>query len=76
LKTQPENTAYKKEADALNKQLKDMKSKVALTENLITKKNAEIEFLRGKLEKKLIEDEKWAIRDRATFERHFGRVPN
>jgi hypothetical protein len=76
LKSQPENTVLKKETDTLNKQIKDMKTKVTLTENLISKKNTEIELLRGKLEKKLIEDEKWVIRDRATFERHFGRAPN
>ena len=50
-----------------------MKIKLAVCENQIQKKQQEIEVLKQKLEKKLSEDEKYLIRDRSTFEKHFGK---
>ena len=46
-----------------------------VSENTIQKKQQEIEQLKTKIEKRLAEDEKHLIRDRATFEKHFGNKP-
>lgn len=35
----------------------------------------EVEAIKAKLEKKIADDEKHAIRDRVTFEKHFGKQP-
>lgn len=60
----------------MDKQIKDLKTKVMLAENNTQKKNGELETLRVKIEKRLQDDEKWAIRDRSMFEKQFGRAPS
>lgn len=55
----------------LEKQVKDMKNKMLVSENTVSKKQQEIELLKTKLEKKLAEDNKHLVRDRLTFEKHF-----
>ena len=52
-----------------------MKAKQTVLENTIQKKDLEIEHIKQRLEKRIAEDEKWLIRDRATFEKHFGKQP-
>ena len=37
------------------------------------KKQMEIDMIKYKLEKKIQEDEKYLIRDRIAFEKHFGK---
>ena len=46
-----------------------------VSENLVQKKQIEIEVLKQKLEKKLADDDKYLIRNRNNFEKHFGRQP-
>jgi DNA recombination-dependent growth factor C len=48
----------------LDKQNKDLKAKLVLTENLALKRLQETDALRAKLEKKLQEEEKWLVRDK------------
>ena len=60
----------------LEKQLKELRQKLAVVENTLTKKNQEAESLRAKIEKRHQEDERWIIRDKASFEKHFGRPPS
>ncbi len=60
----------------MEKLVKDLKTKVMLAENTVQRKAIENEALRMKLERRLQEDEKWLIRDRATFEKHFGKAPS
>ena len=47
-----------------------------LAENLAAKRSQELETLKAKLEKRLHEDEKAVIRDKAMFEKVFGRAPS
>lgn len=44
-----------------------------VSENLVQKKQIEIDALKLKLEKKMQEDEKYLIRDRLAFEKYFGK---
>ncbi len=44
--------------------IKDMKAKMAVSENLVQKKQMEVDAIKVKLEKKLAEEEKHLIRDR------------
>ncbi|CDW84876.1 UNKNOWN [Stylonychia lemnae] len=63
------------QSKVLEKQIKDIKNKMMVSENLVSKKQMEIELLKQKLEKKMHEDDKYLIRDRNIFEKHFGRQP-
>ena len=47
-----------------------------LAENLAAKRSQELDAIKAKLEKRLQEDEKSMIRDRAAFEKAFGRAPS
>lgn len=60
----------------LEKQVKDLKAKVMVAENLVLKKGQEYEQIKAKLEKSLQDEEKWAIRDKFTFEKYFGKAPS
>ena len=60
----------------LEKQNKDLKVKLVLTENLVQKRQQETDALRMKLEKRLQNDEKWLISDKQQFEKLFGRAPS
>jgi acetyl-CoA carboxylase alpha subunit len=67
-----QNSAYKK----LDKQVKDLKAKCMLAENLAAKRSQELDAMKAKLEKRLQEDEKSIIRDKSAFEKAFGRAPS
>jgi hypothetical protein len=67
-----QNSAYKK----LDKQVRDLKAKCMLAENLAAKRSQELDSMKAKLEKRLQEDEKSNVRDRAAFEKAFGRAPS
>lgn len=51
-----------------------MKNKMLVSENLVQRKQMEMEQIKSKLEKKIAEEEKFTVRDKNTFEKHFGRV--
>ena len=55
--------------------MKELKSRVQVAENLVQKKTKEQEQLKTLLEKKEAIDAKHLIRDRQTFEQHFGNKP-
>jgi SMC interacting uncharacterized protein involved in chromosome segregation len=55
--------------------VKELKSRVQVAENLVQKKTKEQEQLKTLLEKKEAIDAKHLIRDRQTFEQHFGNKP-
>jgi hypothetical protein len=67
-----QNSAYKK----LDKQVRDLKAKCMLAENLAAKRSQELDAMKAKLEKRLQEDEKSNVRDRAAFDKAFGRAPS
>lgn len=55
--------------------LRQVKTKLQVCENVVQKKDFEIEHFKAKLEKIDAAEQKYAIRDRQTFEAHFGHKP-
>lgn len=55
--------------------VKDMKAKMTVSENLIQKKQMEVDAIKAKLEKKIAEDDKHQIKDKTAWEKHFGKQP-
>ena len=52
--------------------LRESKSKAQQAENLLSKKEKELDLLKAADEKRRAADEAYTIRDRQTFENHFG----
>lgn len=62
-------------AKKLEAQVKELKGRVQVAENLVQIKTKEQEQLKTQLERKEALDAKHLIRDRQTFEQHFGSKP-
>ena len=56
----------------LEVQLRELKNRAQQAENLLSKKDKELELVRAADEKRRAADEAYTIRDRQTFENHFG----
>jgi hypothetical protein len=59
----------------VEKQLKDSKQKNKLCENQLLQKQTEIQQLKTKLETRLTQEQKFTIKNKQQFEKHFGRQP-
>ena len=55
--------------------MREFKTKLQCQENLHQKKDKEIENLKTQIEKRMAAEEKYTVRDRQTFENHFGHKP-
>ena len=58
----------------LDRQNRDLKAKLVLTENLCQKRAQEADQLRAKIEKVIHDEERYLVRDRTNFEKVVGRV--
>jgi hypothetical protein len=56
----------------LEVQVRELKAKVQQSENLLGKRDKEVELMRAADEKRRAADDAYTIRDRQTFENHFG----
>ena len=71
-KEKTELVQVKQNHKKLEVQVREFKSKLQCQENLHLRKDKEIEQLKTQIEKRQASDEKYSIRDRQTFENHFG----
>lgn len=56
-------------------QIRDLKGRLLTSDNCLLKKDKEIEFMRKVEVQRAAAEEKYTIRDRQTFENHFGHKP-